>query len=515
MNSPSSSENLLLRIRLERERRRRSGAPVHHSGAYRTFQTTYRGDPVAFVHDCLIWPKGKGPADYQDKALAALAAYLRLSLRGPHGLGKSALASWSVLWFALTRDGGDWKLPTTASVWRQLDKFLWPEIRKWARKLRWDKIGRAPFDERSELMMLSLKLATGEAFALASDKAELMEGAHADHLLYLLDESKTIPADTFDVVEGAFSNAGGNAPGEALALSISTPGEPQGRFYDIQSRKPGYEDWHVIHVTLEDAIRAGRISRDWAAQRKKQWGEDSPVYQNRVLGEFAASDEDGVIPLSWVETANERWQDWVRGGKRGMFKCVGVDVAYTGQDKTVLAPRFDNIIAELRRSSKEVTTATTGRVAGILKAHGGYAVVDVIGYGAGVVDQLREQDYPVVAFVAGGRTDKLDRSGELGFANVRSAAWWNLREMLDPENELGVGLPPDDLLTGDLTAPHWRVMSGGKIQVESKDELKPRLGRSTDDGDAVVQAFWDTGPSGDWSNVQDLGHVEEFKSRWA
>jgi len=54
-----------------------------------------------------------------------------------------------------------------------------------------------------------------------------------------------------------------------------------------------------------------------------------------------------------------------------------------------------------------------------------------------------------------------------------------------------VALPPDDLLTGDLTAPHWRVMSNARIQVEGKDEIKKRLGRSTDDGDAVVMAFWE------------------------
>jgi rubrerythrin len=60
-------------------------------------------------------------------------------------------------------------------------------------------------------------------------------------------------------------------------------------------------------------------------------------------------------------------------------------------------------------------------------------------------------------------------------------------------------LPPDDLLTGDLTTPHWRVMSGGRIQVESKDDIRKRLGRSTDDGDAVVMAMWPQ--SGGWAEA--------------
>ncbi len=84
-----------------------------------------------------------------------------------------------------------------------------------------------------------------------------------------------------------------------------------------------------------------------------------------------------------------------------------------------------------------------------------------------------------------------DGSGELGFANKRSAAWWHLRELLDPAGGHQIALPPDDLLTGDVTAPHWRMTSSGKIQVESKEEIKKRLGRSPDDGDAVVMAFWE------------------------
>jgi hypothetical protein len=53
-----------------------------------------------------------------------------------------------------------------------------------------------------------------------------------------------------------------------------------------------------------------------------------------------------------------------------------------------------------------------------------------------------------------------------------------------------VALPPDDKLTGDLAAPRYKQASGGRLQVESKDDIKKRLGRSTDHGDAVVMAFW-------------------------
>jgi hypothetical protein len=255
---------------------------VATGAASSTFKTTYRDNPEGFVRDCIRFPRGERASDYQLEIIGKLPTERRVSVRGPHGLGKTALAAWTILWFALTRDGEDWKIPTTASAWRQLTKFLWPEIRRWSRRLDWEKIGRDPLSERTELLSLSIKLATGEAFALASDNSVMIEGAHAANLLYVFDESKAIPADTWDSAEGAF------ATGDVYWLAISTPGEPQGRFYDIHKRAPGYDDWWVRHVTLEEAIVAGRVSRKWAEQRATQWGKTSAVYINRVDGEFGA-----------------------------------------------------------------------------------------------------------------------------------------------------------------------------------------------------------------------------------
>jgi hypothetical protein len=64
-----------------------------------------------------------------------------------------------------------------------------------------------------------------------------------------------------------------------------------------------------------------------------------------------------------------------------------------------------------------------------------------------------------------------------------------MRERLDPSYGATLALPPDDTLIGDLTAPHWKLTSGGKILIESKEQIKARLHRSTDAGDAAVQAF--------------------------
>lgn len=468
------------------------------------FRNTYEYDPVAFVHDCIDWSlvKEDGPTSYQEEILAGLVEHKREAVRGPHGIGKSTIGSWVIHWFSLTRDTDDWKLPTTASAWRQLKEYLWPEVHKWAPMLRWDIIGRDPYLQPRELQDLALRLDTGSAFAIASDKPAAIEGAHADRMLYLYDEAKTIEEATFDASEGAFSGAGEDTGREALSLILSTPGPPSGRFYEIHRRAPGHEHYRVLHVTKEMAIAAGRMSKQWTEQMALLWGEGSAIYQNRVEGEFAASDESSVIPLQWVEAANERWRALatidiqtkelaIPAENLPPFTCVGADVADEGGDQTALALRHGEVIAEVRRYPMGDTMETTGHIVGVLRARGGYTVVDVIGTGAGPVARLKEQGHKVVPFNASEGSNAVDRSGELEFANRRAEAWWGLRERLDPSQPGGsqVCLPPDDYLTGDLTAPRWKTTSAGKILIESKDDIRKRLGRSTDTGDAVVQAF--------------------------
>ena len=448
-------------------------------------------DPVLFATECLEWPEGQALTAYQGEILAALVEHRRVAVRSPHGAGKSALCALVILWFALSRDLAleDWKVLTTAGSWRQLVAYLWPEIALWSRRFRWDVIGRPPFDPRTELMLTTLRLSHGQAFAGASDDPQLLEGMHSDQVLVVFDEAKSIVAGTWEAMEGALAGQG-----TSLALAVSTPGSPSGVFFDIHSRKLGYEDWAVRHVTFEEAIAADRISATWASARRRQWGEASAVFKNRVEGLFASSDEDSVIALPWIEQANDRWQGWKDSTEDpGPVTVAGVDVARMGADQTVVALRHQDIVTELRRSHHEDTMATAGRVVGVLEANpGARAVVDVIGLGSGVVDRLRELGFKrTVAFNASSGTTRKDRSGELGFVNTRSAAWWWLREQLDPTFEPVLALPPDDLLIGDLSAPRYSVTSSGKIQVESKDEIRKRLGRSTDSGDAVVQACFD------------------------
>jgi hypothetical protein len=429
-------------------------------------------------------------APYQEEILRMFVRKRRVAVRGPHGLGKSALASWCVLWLMVAWDT-DVKVVTTASAWRQLEKYLWPEIHKWAFKANWTKVNLVVRTGK-ELLDRSLKFPQKEAFAAASDQPELIEGAHATVIGYVFDEAKAIPDGTWDAAEGAMSQEGISGK-EVFALAISTPGESSGRFYEIHSKKQGLTDWWTRHVTKDEAIAANQMSATWAENRRLQWGDKNPEYVTRILGEFADASEDSVIYLSWIDQANERWLDLnnIYYGQQ----TWGCDIARFGEDKTALANLIGNSLAEIIEYAKQDTMNTVGKIISHIN-HDTKVGVDIVGIGAGVYDRLNEQKYNVVPINAGSRTDEPDIITRKNyFRDWRSASWWLIRDRLNPDNaKYGnlLALPPIPDLTADLLKPKWKHMSNGRIAVESKEDISKRLkkNKSTDYADALAIALW-------------------------
>jgi hypothetical protein len=441
-------------------------------------------DPVRWVADCVRFPDGGHLTPYQARELTALASDRRVAVRGPRGSGKTMPAALAFWWFACTRERAkaDWKIPTTAGSWAQVSLYLWPEIRKWARLIDWSRVGLPAPAIGKELLTHHLRWNYGEGFGRATDDPNLIEGAHASNMLVIIDEGKSVTDGIWDAIEGFFAN-----PGEHYTFALSTPGAAVGRFYDIHARAAGYEDWTPIHVTIEEAIEAGRITRSWQEQRLRQWGMDSVSYQCHVLAEFGG-DEDGVIPLAWIDAAVERWQSRDTGAC--VPRVIAADITDTGTDVTVLAYVDGTTCYRLETFNEGDVLQHGERIAARTNANT-RVIIDSIGVGAGTLARANELDLNASGFVASERTTRRDRTGTFGFINKRAAAWWNLRERLDPDMGDDIALPDDPTLIGDLTAPTWREAAGGKIQIESKADIKKRLGRSTDTGDAVVMALWD------------------------
>lgn len=210
-------------------------------------------------------------------------------------------------------------------------------------------------------------------------------------------------------------------------------------------------------------------------------------YRSALLhGRFDLTIDDDpwqVIPTTWIELAMKRWKD----KKNGDLTSIGIDVARGGMDKTVIARRSGNYFYKLIKFPGSATPNGQSVAAQVVKFADKMTRInlDVIGIGASVQDYLNEYDMNVIPLNSSARSTAKDRSGKFGFVNLRAEMWWKFREALDPDHGDDVALPPDDKLLEDLAAPRYSLALSG-IKIEKKEETKKRIGRSPDDGDAVV-----------------------------
>lgn len=218
-----------------------------------------------------------------------------------------------------------------------------------------------------------------------------------------------------------------------------------------------------------------------------------PLRSQMLKGSFEAGREDDpwqVIPTDWVKAAQERWK--ARARPKTSMTTLGVDPARGGRDETVLIARHDDWFAEpvAWPGGETPDGPSVAALAVATLRDGAPAIVDAIGIGASVYDHLSGNGVACLAFNGAERSEGRDRSGSLGFFNKRAEWWWRMREALDPAYGEEIALPPDPRLRADLCAPRWRLAARG-IQVESKEEIQARIGRSPDRGDAAVYALCD------------------------
>ena len=435
------------------------------------------GGPALFAHEALGIPREwdaetkRGIQPWQWEASRLLVAKRRLSIRSGHGVGKSALLSWTILWFLSCYF--PCKVPCTAPSAHQLSDVLWSELAKWHRVLeeRMPELGRQFEWTTDEFRMRS---APKESFAAArtarAEKPEALQGFHSENLLIMADEASGVPDIIYEVGQGALSTPG------AFAILTSNPTRLSGFFFDTHHKLR--ERWATMAVSGEDSPLVGKQFREDIAH---QYGRLSSVYAVRVLGEFPNSEDDVVIPLDLAESAK------IRSVEPFGTIVWGVDVARFGVDRTTLVKRCDNATLEKHKAWGGVDTMqTAGRI---------YAewietqvdmrpitiLVDVIGVGAGVCDRLQELGLPVVGVNVGESASISDM-----YVRLRDELWFNARKWFEKKH---CSLAEDETLIAELTLPKYKFTSNGKLQVESKDELKKRYPQSPDVADAFCLTF--------------------------
>ena len=213
-------------------------------------------------------------------------------------------------------------------------------------------------------------------------------------------------------------------------------------------------------------------------------------------GDMLASRQDDrwqLVPTRWVVEAQRRWVDR-RAAGFGPVTAVGVDPARGGADKAAVAPAHGLTVSQVvRKPGREVPDGQA--VVALFLPFGDVPVnVDVIGVGSSACDVAKAMGLRNVHQVVVSNSShwRDPRFPQLRFANVRAAMMWQVRSLLDPEGgppDTRLALPPDPELLADLTAPRYELRVSG-VAVESKDDIRKRLGRSTDAGDAVALALW-------------------------
>lgn len=369
------------------------------------------------------------------------------------------------------------KVITTAPTWFQVEKILWTEMRKSHSSAKTPLGGKLL---ETELKLgedwFAIGVSTTEGVGNREFGATRMQGFHSPNLLVIMDEAAGIPPEIWKAVDSLVT--GGNNK----VIAIGNPASPSGDFFEC-FKSPV---WHKIHLSCLDhpnviegkELVPGCVTREWVEDRKKEWGEDSPLYKAKVLGEFPDEGEDTLIPLSWAEGASKR-RLTAEGTKR-----LGCDVARFGGDRTVFYEIHGPVAREVESTSKQDTMVTAGK-AKRYKEDGEYDLlgIDDSGVGGGVTDRLNEQNVEAEAVNFGEKAIDPER-----FFNTRAEAYWLLRERLNPKSEDPLQIPNDPDLIHELTSMKYSVTSKGQIKIESKDDIKKRIGKSPDKADALAIA---------------------------
>lgn len=238
-------------------------------------------------------------------------------------------------------------------------------------------------------------------------------------------------------------------------------------------------------------------------------------------------DDNQCIPTAWIRAAQDRWKP---EPPKGVPMCaIGVDVAAGGTDETILAPRYDGYYSNLIIKPGSETPYPQD-VAAMVIRYRKYEALPIVdcggGYGGGVVKHLLDNGIECKAHKGSEKSTKRSKDKLYGFASKRAEVYWRFREALDPSQDGGspIALPPDAKILSDLASVRFTITSRG-IQLESKDDMKKRIGRSPDRGDAIVMA-WSYGdtvanfkdgvwqpPSSKQKPKTVMGHMDKRRTR--
>lgn len=438
-------------------------------------QDPYTDDPHGWVKDRLggfLWSKQVEIAEsVRDNRYTAVPAC--------HGPGKSYDASAIAAWWIDSHPPREAMVVTTAPTDHQVKAILWREI---SRRHREGKLrGRVTLEAK---WYLGERLVDEELCAYGRKPqdyhADAFQGVHEKYILVLVDEACGVPKNLFDALETLMTND------YARMLAIGNPDDPVSYFERIC--RPG-SGWNVIPIPVWStpnftkevvplSVAEKLVTPLWVDERKKKWGIGSPLWEAKVEARFPEITSDTLITPNMIRRAQE---NQLPGLDLGNY---AFDIARFGADETVGYRNRGGNVRRCYSKHQQDTHTTANAIHFFLNKHGANyvpAVIDVIGIGAGVVDDLKARDLNIVAF--NGSEQAFDPKR---FRNRRAEAFWRLREMFEA-GELDID-PNDEELAAQLGSIKWYIDRWGRINIESKDDMKRRGLPSPDRADSLMMA---------------------------
>ncbi len=451
-------------------------------------------DPLGFVHFAFPWgepgtelAKEAGPHQWQVDELELIAARLkagdidgaiRIATASGHGIGKSALVAWIILWALAT--SALTKVVITANTGDQLRTKTWPEVSKWfnlAICRHWFIFEATSIRARGS----QSKTWRCDAATWSETNTAAFAGLHnkGRRIVLLFDEASQIADKVWEVAEGALTDE----DTEILWLVFGNPTETTGRFRECFAGGRFSHRWHPRQIDSRDVPGTNKAE---IAKWIKDYGEDSDFVRVRVKGQFPRGGSLQFIDSETVEKARKR--EAVCHIRQPLV--LGVDVARYGDDQQVIYSRRGldaRTIPPLKFRGLDLV-AFSGKITEHAQTHNAAAVfIDEGGMGAGVVDMVRSmlRGVLVIGVNFGGKVDGMAIVGDqVTVADKAAEIWSHMRAWLRTG-----AIPNDPEIIAELTGRQYGFDTHSAIRLEAKADMKKRGLSSPDNADALALTF--------------------------
>ena len=449
----------------------------------------WRNDPVLYAEERL----GKTLlAEHEKELLRALpkSAIDRKPLVVPsaHAMGKDfTIDGIGALWFV--ECWGPCKVIMTGPTDRQVKEIMWSELEK-------SYNNRTVKDVFGRLITCKLEIAE-DWFVLGFTTKETGEGAgkfqglHAPLIMIIVSEAQKVEEQIYDQIDGLTTS------GTVLQVYLGNPTRTTGRFAKMiknttENRVLHLDAYQSPNVIAGYEMIPGMVSKAWVEDKEKKWNADrtgtDPRYRSKVRGLLPLTSLNTVISDALYDKCISK--TIIQAVKHGV---IAVDPARFGDDDMVISVFDSGRLIDEKAIPKCDAVVGAGEVMIMQKKHfpqGQIAMIfDCDGLGGPFLDIAKKMlpDNMDITWIEykGSLTDHAVIDPQ--YQNLRAQAHFFAKEQM----EAGlVSFDENEEAKEDMTEAEYFVNLRGKIQIEEKEDIKERLGRSPGRGDARVMGIW-------------------------